>query len=322
MAIPFSVAVEGAAGNLVPTDYRADLLELTMGRSQVVPAIPTDSKYFMERLDDSFPITISGMYAGETSELEIKNYTSPEVSAAPLVAAEMTAWTASTDRLIENSVVAIVSMFQREALKAFVNLLDAWILGGTIAGSTTPAGWGGGTHSGDLTTAAVAAGNVYNGVTYTSLYLLLSAMVNDVIDANDVIEEDSTVWLVRRGSKQAIREAQDPDGQYMFATNPESDDGSVGNLLGYRVYFVDNLKYPTDVDLYLVDMSKILFGVKGDGIGYDETQYTSYPDAGTGSLVPAWLRNETVYKWHQMYAFTVFYDEGVALASGIELATS
>ena len=321
MAIPFSVAVEGAAGNLVPTDYRAEMLELTVGRSQVVPAIPTDSRYYMERVDDSFPVTISGMYPAETSEKEIKQHASPEVSSVPLVAAEMTAWTVSTDRLVDNSLVAIMTMFQREALKGFANTLDAWLLGGTIGGSTTPTSWGG-TYSGDLTTAAVAAGNVYNGITYTSMYLLLSAMLNDVVDSNDLINEDRVVWLIRRGAKQAIREAQDPDGQYVFVPDPTADNGSVGSLFGYPVYFVDNAKFPTDVDLYLVDMSKVLFGIKGDGIDFDSTDKTSYPTAGTGALIPAWLYNERVYKWHQMYAFTVYYDNGVALASGVELATS
>lgn len=308
MAVPMTVATEGAAGGIVPNDFEREVISLTAGTSQVVRAIPSSRRYFLERINDSIPATYNGMEPDWVDELDKKHQDYVQLKAVPLNGKELTLLTAATDRLLENSVASLDTLFGEEAIKGFANKLDKAILG-----NGTPAVWG---SQADLKTAATDASQVVDGADagITDYGIFFSAILAH-LEANDNWDESQTVWFVKRSARQYLRDERTTNGEPLFVPNAIQENGSVGSIYGLPVYWVDAGKFPDDIDVFCVDMSKVAWGVKADAVRFEKSDVAAYTVS--GNLVSAFERNETVYKWFGMYAFNIIDITGVAAGDNI-----
>lgn len=314
MAIPMSVATEGAAGNLVPNDFERTVIELTVGESEVLKRIPASSRYFLERINDVVPVTYTGMTPQFIDEGGVKQQSYPVFVNAPLNGHELAVLTAATDRLVENSVVALESLIAREAVKGFAKVLDDAIM------HNAPTSWDCPAYAGsvdaDFENACIQTGQIVTGGgTVDDVAKFFSAMLAH-LEANENWDQAQTVWFVRRGARQAIRDGRTSNGEPLFVPDPINQDGRQGSIYGIPVQEVVDSKWPTDYDAFIVDMSKVAWGAKADAIKYAKSNTAAYTVSET--LVSAFEKNETVYKWSGMYAFTIIDLQAVAGGKAIE----
>lgn len=307
MAVPMQDAVEGLLGNLTPTDFERGFLELVFGESQVAIAIPADSTYLMDRADDTISIVASGIEPTWISEGDAKPPEAAEFSTVDLNGVELAVLTAISDRLLRDSVQDVEAAVLNEAAKGFANVLDEAMLG------NPPGGWGS-----DLNAAAVAAGFGHDGADYSDVALFFSAMLAD-LEGNANFKRGSTVWFVSTSAWQAIRDGRTSNGEPLFIEDITGDSGVVGRIYGRPVYEVEASKFTGGIDVICADLSKIVFGKRFGATQYDSSSEASYAATDEGSLRSAFQRNETVYKWYDMYAFNVWQNL-VSRGSGIELA--
>lgn len=311
MAVPMTVALEGAAGNLVPTGYERTVINLTVNNpiaGLVVPQIPAMSKWILEFINDSIPLVIDGMEPDFIDEDEKKPQDYMAFDYADLCGEELALLTGSKDLLLQNSTVPIEPLIALEAAKGYSRKLDKVILG-----LGTPAGWG---ATGSFKLAAEAAvGNVFDGSDYDDVCLFFSAMLGELED-NENYNEATTRWFVRTRMKQALRDARTEYGAPLLVTDLRGDSGLVQSIYGVPVTWVPNSYMPlhtsgAPIDVFGADMSKVAIGVKPDGISYASSNVASYTSAATGELVSAFENDETVYRWVAIYAFNVVDEEAV-----------
>jgi HK97 family phage major capsid protein len=310
MAVPLRDSIEGTLGNLTPTDFERGFLELIFGASEVAIAIPESSAYMMSRADDTISIIASGLVPEWISEVGEKPPDAAEFSTVDLNGVELSVLTAVSDRLLRDSVQDLESAILNEAAKGFANVLDQAILG-----NGTPAGWGS-----DLNTSAAAAGFSHHGADYTDVALFLSDMLGD-LEGNDNFDRTEAVWLVSSSAWQSIRDGRTSNGEPLFIDDPAGESGVLGRIYGLPVYEVKSGKFAGGVDVFLVDMSKVVFGKRFNATQYDTSTEAAYAATAAGDLRSAFQHNETVYKWFDMFAFNIWQNL-VSRGSGIELATS
>lgn len=316
MAVPMTVATEGAAGNLVPSDFEREVINLTVGDARVAGRIPANRKYFLERVNDSIPVTYSGMDPDWVDELDSKHQDYMEFKDVTLHGKELTLLTAMTDMLLTNSVVAMESEAAREAMKGFAKKVDAAILG--LAGAT-PSNWtyDDGGWVANFENAVTITGQVKDGGSYTDIALFFSAMLAE-LEANENFDEQSAVWFIAPSAKQYVRDGRTSNGQPLFLPDINSQDGTLGTIYGIPVVWVLASTMPATRDVFLVDMSKVVFGVKADNIGFDKSNVAAYTK--DGALRSAFEKNETVYKWFSMYAFNIVDPQAIVAGIDIEEA--
>lgn len=311
-----TVATEGVAGNLVPSDFETTVIELTVGASEVVSRIPQSQIYFLERINDVIPVTYTGMVPTFIGEGVSKAKDDVVFVNAPLNGHELAVMTAATDRLIENSVVALESLLAREAVKGFAKVLDDAIM------HNAPSSWDTPSYSGsveaDFENACIQTGQIVTGGgSVDDVAKWFSAMLAH-LEANENWDQSSTVWFIRRSARQAFRDGRTSQGAPLFVPDPTNQDGRSGSIYGIPVQEVVDSKWPTDYDAFIVDMSKVAFGVKADAIKFAKSDTAAYTEGST--LVSAFEQNKTVYKWHGMYAFTIIDLQAIAGGKAIEAA--
>jgi HK97 family phage major capsid protein len=319
MAVPMTSALEGAAGNIVPNGFERDFIDIVFGSestAQVVPQIPSDCRWILEFLVDTIPLVVDGMEPDWIGESEKKPQDYVAFEYATLTGKELALLTGSKDLLLRNSSIDVEGVITIHAAKGYDVKLDK-----AIMGVGTPAAWG---ANGSFKLACEAAvNNVYDAgavdgagnLVYNDVAEFFSAMLGE-LEGNENWDEASTRWFIRPRMKQVLRDERTILGVPLLVTNISGQDGGVNTIYGHPVTWVMDKKWPihtsgAQYDVFLVDMSKVAIGVKPDGISYAKSTEASYTDAGSGDLVSAFENDETVYRWHAIFAFTVVDEEAV-----------
>lgn len=309
MALPMKDSVEGVSGALTP-DQAGALIELIIERSEVVSTLLRGDEHFVSMRVDTlnFPVLTGGLTASGIAEGDIKPQSALTFTTLTLTGKEMAVKTAISDKLLRDSYVDLDSLISRRIASEFANLLDAWILGN----GTPTATWGANASFEDA--ALAASGNTFNAISYSDTAKLFSAMLG-ALETNANFRREAAAFYMKPAVWQVIRDARTSQGAPLFVADPIRQDGVLGRVYGIPVYEVMASKFPTDVDVFLVDRDKAYFGTRYDTVKVDRSTEASMTLDGT--LVSLFERDLTGYRGYNVYAFNVSDVEGFVLASGV-----
>lgn len=312
MAYPMTATVEGAAGALTPTQVAAVLIDLTFKQSQVLQTLLKDSKHnlLINKNDIDVPVLSSGVGGGWlASEGAEKPKSTMSFTKLNIELVEVAVMVPISDRFVEDSNIPMGALVRQEITREFARLIDTAILSNGAA-----IGWGS-----DFNTAATAASNTFNGASYDDFGLLVSAMIGTLETSNAAYDRSAFALYFAPNVWQVLRDARTSNGQPLFLLNPTTETGVVGTVYGIPVFEVAANKFPSGVDMFLVDRSVVHVAQRNAGFDIRNLGGVTYTDS-VGNLRSAAEHDEEVYRGTHRIGMNISNNEGVALASGVELA--
>lgn len=312
MTPPITSTVHLTAGHLNPTTVVDFLIDSTRKQSEVLQYLLKGPQNLLTIPGNDVDVPVLGSGIGANwlaSEGAVKPKSDITLSFINIELVEMAVVVPISDRAIQDSIVPMGNLIRTEIARDFARLLDTAIMTNGVA-----YGWGA-----DFNDSATSAGNTFNGASYADFGLLASAMIGSLEQAGYAYNRKDFAFFFAPNVWQVLRDARTSTGSPLFLMNPVAESGVVGTIYGIPVYEVAGNKFPSGVDLFLVDRSVVHIARNVNGVSIENLGPVAYTN-NSGNLVSAAELDQTVFRGTGRYGMNISNDEGVALASGVELA--